>query len=49
MKWFLEAQEFKNYHWNLKIIKIFRSHPPVSGHFATFSGFARKFYIVLQP
>ena len=48
-KWFLKAQEFKNHHKNLRIIKIFWNHPPVSGHFATFSGFARKFYIVLQP
>ena len=48
-KWFLETQRFKNHHWNLRIIKILWNHPPFSGHFATFSGFARKFYIVLQP
>ena len=48
-KWFLRTQRFKNHHWNLRIIKIFWNHLPFSGHFATFSGFARKFYIVLQP
>ena len=48
-KWFLKTKKFKNHHWNLRIIKIFWNHLPFSGHFATFSGFARKFYIVLQP
>ena len=50
-KWsgFCRHKEFKNHHKNLRIIKIFWNHLPVSGHFATFSGFARKFYIVLQP
>ena len=48
-KWFLKAQKFKNHHKNLRIIKIFWNHLPFSWHFATFSSFARKFYIVLQP